>query len=238
MVFWGRSIGSYSTPGCPSEEKKRMHIQKSRKMSIRAVLFDLDGTLTHPGTLDFQAIRRSLGCPQHMPILEYLETRNPDERARLMEILDEEEIKAARSSRPNKGAETCLRDLKKRLLAIGILTRNSLRSVAEVIQRFESIAMGDFAAVISREACRPKPHPEGVWLGASHMRVSPSELMVVGDFRFDVLAGHTAGAVTVLLTNGGPSPMEPGDPRPDYVIHSLEEIQTILGPPSRMDGSK
>jgi hypothetical protein len=27
------------------------------------VLFDFDGTLTHPGALDFAAIKREVGCP-------------------------------------------------------------------------------------------------------------------------------------------------------------------------------
>jgi HAD superfamily hydrolase (TIGR01509 family) len=204
-------------------------------MHIRAVLFDWDGTLTYPGSLDFPAIKRALGCPPHMPILEYLETLTPHHRARSMEILDEEEVKAARASRPNKGAEKCLRDLKERALPLGILTRNSLRSVAEALARFDGLGTEDFAAIITREACRPKPHPDGVLLGARNMGVNPAELMMVGDYRFDVMAGKAAGAVAVLLTNCNPSPMLPGDPGPDHVIESLEELRSLLPltPPTR-----
>jgi phosphoglycolate phosphatase-like HAD superfamily hydrolase len=163
-----------------------------------------------------------------MPILEYVETRLPHERAHLMEILDEEETRAAQASWPNRGAEACLGVLKERVVPVGILTRNSLRSVSAVLERFEGIGLEDFAAIITREACRPKPHPEGVWMGAKRMCVSPLELMVVGDFRFDVMAGSAAGAVTVLLTNGNPSPMVPGDPQPDHVIGQLEELPSLI----------
>ncbi|MBT3259915.1 MAG: HAD family hydrolase, partial [Deltaproteobacteria bacterium] len=54
------------------------------------------------------------------------------------------------------------------------------------------------------------------------------ELMVVGDFRFDVIAGKRAGAKTVLLTNGGKSSMAPGDPIPDYVCGDLNEVVEIV----------
>ena len=41
-------------------------------MALEAVLFDFDGTLTEPGTLDFAAIRREIGCPPGQPILEFI----------------------------------------------------------------------------------------------------------------------------------------------------------------------
>jgi HAD superfamily hydrolase (TIGR01509 family) len=197
-------------------------------MHIRAVLFDWDGTLTYPGSLDFPAIKRSLGCPPLVPILEYLETLPLEDRQRSMEILNKEEMKSARASRPNRGALECLRDFKKRALPMGILTRNSLRSVEEALARFDGFGVEDFASIITREACRPKPHPDGVLMGAKSMGVNPGELMVVGDFRFDVMAGKAAGAVTVLLTNGNPSPMLPEDPGPDHVIEHLDGLLSLL----------
>jgi len=44
-----------------------------RNMTIKGVLFDLDGTLTYPGALDFPQFKYELGCPEEKPILEYLE---------------------------------------------------------------------------------------------------------------------------------------------------------------------
>jgi phosphoglycolate phosphatase-like HAD superfamily hydrolase len=51
---------------------------------------------------------------------------------------------------------------------------------------------------------------------------------VVGDFRFDVISGKRAGAVAILLTNGGRSVMDPEDPKPDYIIAHLEELPALL----------
>ena len=41
--------------------------------TIRAVLFDFDGTLTRPGSLDFQQLREELASPVGAPILEYIQ---------------------------------------------------------------------------------------------------------------------------------------------------------------------
>ena len=83
-------------------------------MDIQGVLFDFDGTLTHPGALDFPAIKQKLGCPADQAILEYLETQTPAKRSSLMKILEEIEDQAAEASRPNRGAEKCVSVLKGR----------------------------------------------------------------------------------------------------------------------------
>ena len=200
-----------------------------REMNIKGVLFDFDGTLTRPGALDFPAIKRELGCPVDETILEYIETQPHGLRAKLMKILDKREEIAAEDSLPNKGSEKCLSVLKKKGISLGILTRNSLISVEKVIQKFNSIKIDDFAAIITREFSLPKPHPDGVLEAARRMGLMPTELLVVGDFRFDVIAGKRAGAATVLLNNDGKTVMAPGDPKPEYTIRDLEEVIDIIG---------
>ena len=197
-------------------------------MIIKGVLFDFDGTLTLPGALDFPAIKKRLGCPLDEPILEYLESQPTARRVELTKILEEFEENAAETSRPNHGAEKCLSSLKKRGLSLGILTRNSLSSVERALKEFDGISIKDFAVVITRDGSLPKPHPEGVFKAAGQMGVLPEELLVVGDFRFDVIAGKAAGAQTVLLTNGGKSLMSQGDPEPHYTCSFLEELLEIL----------
>jgi len=113
-------------------------------------------------------------------------------------------------------------------MPMGILTRNSLRSVQRALEQFESVRIQDFVAVVTREISLPKPHPHGVLEGARQMGLAPAEVAVVGDFRFDVISGKRAGAVAILLTNGGASPMTPEDPEPDYIIKYLDELPELL----------
>ena len=191
-------------------------------------LFDFDGTLTQPGAIDFLAIKEEIECPHDMAILEYIKLQPPKKQVVLTKILEGHEAEAARLSIPNQGAEVCLSTLKGRGVPIGIITRNSLKSVTLALQQFDSIECRDFDVVITREAALPKPSPEGVFKAASSMGCLAEELMVVGDFRFDVIAGKRAGAKTVLLTNGGKSSMAPGDPIPDYVCGDLNEVVEIV----------
>ena len=198
-------------------------------MMIRGVLFDFDGTLTRPGSLDFPAIKGELGCPLDQPILEFLATLPRDRRSALMKILDEMEDRAGEESRPNRGAEKCLSILKQKGFVIGILTRNSLSSVKKALVHFKGVTINDFSAIITRDAVPiPKPRPEGARKAAMQMGLLPSEILVVGDYRFDVMAGKAAGAYTALLTNGKGSVMKAGDPKPDYIVMSLAEIIYIL----------
>ena len=100
--------------------------------------------------------------------------------------------------------------------------------MTRVLSRFEAVGAGDFAVVITRDDALPKPHPAGVLKAARRLNITPPELMMVGDFRFDVLAGQRAGAITVLLTNNGESTMKIGDPQPDHIVSRLDEVLTIV----------
>jgi len=195
---------------------------------IRGILFDFDGTLTLPGALDFPAIKREMNCPSDTPILEYLETVPEDLKPSLVKILEAREEKAAEESLPNIGAEKCLLALRDKGVLLGIITRNSLLSVIRALEKFETVSLHDFAAVITRDDSLPKPHPQGVHKACERMGLAVSELMVVGDFRFDVIAGKAAGACTVLLTNGRPSRVVRGDPEPDYTVEALEEVLKLV----------
>ena len=196
-------------------------------MTIRGLLFDLDGTLTKPGALDFPAIKKTLGCPIDRPILEFLDEQPPSNRVKLMGVLDEIEEKAAELSVPNVGAKECLYFFREKGYVLGIITRNSEKAVMTTLRRFEGIDISFFKAVITRDSSLPKPHPGGVVKAAGQMGLMTEHLMVVGDFRFDVMAGKEAGAKTVLVTNGGPPVMQKGDPEPDFVIKRLAEIKDL-----------
>lgn len=195
---------------------------------IKGVLFDFDGTLTRPGALDFPLIKSEMGCPPDLPILEYLETLPPAAKRPLIQILERKEEQAARQSLPNAGAEICLNALRQKGLLIGIITRNSLRSVQKAFENFKTVDFRLFTAIITRDDGRPKPHPDGVHQAARRMEIFPQDLLMVGDFRFDIIAGHEAGARTLLLTNGREPLIAPEDPCPDFTVSSLEDLPDIV----------
>ncbi len=202
--------------------------RNDRRRALKGVLFDFDGTLTKPGLIDFPAIKREIGCPQNRAILEYIGKQPVKDRAFMNVILERHEERAASASAPNSGAEACLWALKARRIPMGIITRNSLKSIVSALEKFNNISCNDFAAVITRDGILPKPSPEGVFKAAESMGCLAEELIVVGDFRFDVIAGKRAGATTILLTNGESPVMLPEDPEPDHLCGNLTEVLDFL----------
>ncbi len=205
---------------------------------IRAVLFDFDGTLTRPDSLDFGALRRALGCPGTATILEYIEALpGQEERERAHGILSDFELAAARASSPNTGAEETVALLRNRGIACGILTRNTLASIRESLKNFRTVSETDFTVIHTRESPgRPKPHPDGVIDAARRLGVETADMLVVGDFTFDIAAGRAAGSPTVLVTNGRVvssattwAHENAKKAVPDYTIESLSELAPLLG---------
>src|SRR4051812_48703188 len=70
----------------------------------RALLFDMDGTLTEPA-LDYPAIKAAMGIPLMRPILEALAEMSPENRAAAEKILHEYEDRAATESKLNRGCD-------------------------------------------------------------------------------------------------------------------------------------
>jgi hydrogenase expression/formation protein HypE len=205
-----------------------MDMKPVRPYRIKAVLFDLDGTLTLPGALDFSVIRKKLGCPGDVPVLEFIEAiRDPSEKEKAICALDEFEMEGARLSQPNPGAGTLMQYLRTQKVKIGVITRNSASIVERTLKNFQSLKPDDFNLIITRDdPLRPKPSGEGVRHAAERMGVKPEEILLVGDFIFDVHAGRRAGSLTAFLQHAGSSP--PHDVECDFVVSSLSELREII----------
>jgi hydrogenase expression/formation protein HypE len=195
---------------------------------VRAVLFDFDGTLTAPGGLDFARIRAALGCPDNETILEFISSLpTPEAQADAHRALERFEEEAAAGALPNRDAEQVLAFLKSRGFPFGIITRNRHSMVLLSLRSFPGVSINDFRVILTRDdLIAPKPAPDGIIAAARQMGVRVEQLMVVGDFRYDIEAGQRAGAVTVLLEN------EPdqGDPGcvPTYRIAGLGELPGLI----------
>ncbi len=203
----------------------------ARPFRLRAVLFDFDGTLTHPGALDFAAIKREVGCPPDQFVLEWIQALpRGEERDAATLALERFELAAADASAPNEGAEELVRRIKEEGLAVGVLTRNGLPAVERALRRFTSLAAADFDVVVTRDDdVAPKPAPDGVLHAAAAMGAAPEETLVVGDYLLDMQAGRAAGAVTAYLANGGGT--ESAGPEAadcDFVVGRLDELEEVL----------
>ena len=165
---------------------------------MRNWVFDMDGTLT-VAVHDFAAIRVALGIPAEDDILTHLAALPSDEAAAKHAWLLEHERDLAVASTAAVGAVELVRELAQRGCRLGILTRNA-RELAHVT--LEAIGLADCFPVehiLGRDEAAPKPSPDGLLKIAQAWGVAPGELVMVGDYRFDLDCGRAAGARTVLV---------------------------------------
>jgi HAD superfamily hydrolase (TIGR01509 family) len=191
-------------------------------MTIKAVIFDLDGTITRP-FFDFDAIREEMGLPPDSgPILEAMEKMTTRERKRAEDILASHENRAVNESTLNDSARETLDALRRRSISIGILTRNR-RCNAEAIARKHNLA---FDAIVDREDGPVKPDAFGVLKLCRRFAAAPAETLVVGDYLFDILSAKAAGAVAVLLKTH--KECDRFAAHADFTIDSLDKILDII----------
>ncbi len=188
-------------------------------MSIKAVIFDLDGTITEP-FFDFDTIRREMGLDENAgPILEAMEKMTPAQRKKAQSILDYHEQRAVNQSKLNNGARETLDALARDGIRIGILTRNK-KSNAVAVARKHNLK---FDIIVDRDDGPVKPDAFGVLQICRRFGVKPQEALVVGDYLFDILCAKAAGAGSVLLANH-----QRADEFAKYADFTIEKIDQIL----------
>lgn len=187
---------------------------------LRGAVFDLDGTLVSE-ELDFAAIRVEIGLPVGQPLLEALASMAGAERCRAAAILERHERAAAASAALHPGVRDFLDWLEKHGVNRAVLSRNSKRSVQEVLQRCGL----EFDTIVAREDAPYKPNPAGLVQICSAWRLPPSAVVMIGDYVYDVEAGRNAGTRTALITHGRDLPFAH---LADVTFPNFEQLPEVL----------
>ena len=186
----------------------------------RAILFDMDGTLTRPH-LDFDAMKAAMGIGDR-PILEALEELTPEHRQRALHILHDFERRAADECELNSGCDDLLSWIRGHSIRMAIITRNSRQSVATVLAKHRLA----FDVLITREDPPYKPDPAPLLLALKKLSTqnsppSTSDVWMVGDGEYDVQAAAAANIRSVWISHNQPKwfPQEPW--RTVVTLHDL-----------------
>ncbi len=191
----------------------------------RAILFDMDGTLTRP-MLDFARIKAEMGIGDR-PILEALRTLTGSQLDAAQAVLDRHEQHAAEHSELSEGCVELLGWLADRSVPTALITRNSRRSVETVLSRHGL----SFDCLISREDAPPKPSPAPLLAAMARLAclagtpLTPDGVWMVGDGQYDIEAGHAARTPTVWLSLGRPRDF---DTVPSKTVRDLCELHDLL----------
>jgi phosphoglycolate phosphatase len=196
---------------------------------VQGVIFDLDGTLVD-SRLDFDAMRRDMGLPPGLPILEALdEVPEGAAKQRMHDVLAAHELEGADRATLFPGARCLLAQLRQAGLPLGLMTRNSRASTEHVLSKLEL----SLTTVVTRDDAPPKPNPHGLLWICQQWNIAPAAVVMCGDYRFDLEAGCAAGMRTILFW---PESDETGQPRArpefatlaDAVISHLSELALLL----------
>lgn len=206
---------------------------------IKAVIFDIDGTLLDTGELILRAFEHTLKTYKIPPVerVEIKKRIGPPlfeiyadlaphlDPAALMETHRSFQVENLHLSEPFLETLATLDKLKKMGVKISAVTNRTNRSSLKTLKMAKIDHL--FEIVISPEDVKhEKPNPEGLFIVLKHMNVDPSEALMVGDTSADVDAGRAAGVKTVGITHGitGDGVKEHN---PDFIIHSLPELLTL-----------
>lgn len=187
----------------------------------RAVLFDLDGTLSDslgdihwaldtarrelglPG-VTADAVRTWVGCGAPMLVARSLgheDERAPDVRRVLGRFLEFYEANADARSTVYPGVVGALAALRSRGAKLAVTTNKPARATASLLRGlgldrwFDTVVTPDDAGV-------RKPHPAFMRCALDRLGVAPADALVVGDGVPDVEGAKGAGVAVVALLGG------------------------------------
>ena len=215
-------------------------------MNVKAIVMDMDGTITR-FNLDFMAARRRV-----LQDLEKLNLRTPDMteqisiyltikrlrdnvdkdtyigvRKKFYTYLQEMEVKAAQDATLYPGALETLNKLRALHLKIGLVTNNGRTGTEMTLQRLK---LNDFFdTVITRDDCEEmKPDAEPVRKVLERMDARPEESVLVGDGLMDIMAAKAAGLFSIAVATGPFSGKILLQAEPDYVLTSINDLPQLL----------
>lgn len=220
-------------------------------MVVKAVVFDLDGTIV-TFNIDYLKVRaevRAFLLTENLPssilpkkgsIFEILRKakiilenssksseRFKKVRQEVSDIAEKHELEAAKSTELFQGVVKTLEALREMGLKIGLCTINSERAVNHVLARFE--IAGFFDAVVPRNKIENvKPDAEHLKAVLDILNVEPHEAVVVGDGVNDMKCAKKLGAIAVGLATGVSSETELLKAGADLLINSITELPVTI----------
>ncbi len=206
---------------------------------IRAILFDLDGTLLDSLPAHFNVYRKvfaGLGTPLDPAI--YARTYSPNwyvfyERMGVPKERWPEadrlwlQFYEAEAPHPRAGADEVLRAVRRSGRQLGLVTSGDRSRVERDLQRAGWDGLFD-VVVCGGDVTERKPLPGALRHALAQLRAEPAASLYVGDTVEDMAMGQAAGTLTAGVLGGFSSREQLAATHPNYLIESLTDLIEIL----------
>ncbi|HQL91267.1 MAG TPA: HAD family hydrolase [Syntrophales bacterium] len=221
-------------------------MHQRRTLTLKAVVFDFDGTLALLN-VDFKAMRldilglaASYGISddglEGLFVLEMIAEirrrigrrapgREGDFAGRALQLVTDRELAGAERSALFPGVREMLAELRRRGVKRGILTRNCLEAVTAV---FPDIGRYSEAVVTRSDAERVKPHPDHIRTVLGILDEDPSKSAMVGDHPMDIRVGKAVGALSVGVLTGYSAASDLLEAGADLILERAAEITSHI----------
>jgi phosphoglycolate phosphatase len=215
----------------------------SRELPVRAVLFDLDGTLADTAA-DLAGALNRVREDRDLPPLPLATLRphasdgtrgmlgaglgvtreNPEWETLKEAFLDYYAAGLSVHSKLFSGAEATLTDIERRGLVWGVVTNKVARFTLPLLDRL-GIAARAGVIVCGDTTPQTKPHPAPLLHAAEKLRVDAERCVYVGDAQRDVAAARAAGMAALVASYGYiGAEIAPESWEPDGLLDSLPEL--------------
>ncbi len=213
------------------------------RLDVRAVLFDLDGTLADTAA-DLAGALNRVRADRSLPPVALEELRphashgargmlgagfgigreNADFELLRDMFLAHYETALCDKTQLFDDAERVLAEIERRGLSWGIVTNKAARFTVPLLERL-TLSGRTVAIVCGDTTANAKPHPEPLLAAAAMLKVDPAHCVYVGDAERDIIAGRAAGMKTLIASYGYLGADDtPESWSADGAIHSLSEL--------------
>ena len=211
-------------------------------MMIKAILFDLDGTLINTNNLIIETFQhvfkeylnidvkreelvRDFGEPLGYTIKRYTDDDKVDSLIKAYktynEVIHDDLTEAI------DGVEEGIKELKEKGYKVAIVTSKRREVTNRGLKLFNLFKLMD-CIVTPEDTEKHKPEPEPVLKACEILGVNPEETIMVGDSHNDILSGKRAGAKSCLVRYTAVPMDQVLKHEPDYIIDSILDIVDIV----------
>lgn len=216
-------------------------------MRLRAVLFDMDGTLLDTAP-DFIAICQAMRAARELPPTDEQRIRDvisggakamiqasfdlPPEAAGFealrLEFLERYQQGCAVHSHLYEGMAQLLADIEQANLIWGVVTNKPLRFAEPIMQQL-GLAERSAVLICPDHVTRSKPDPEPLLLACRKLDLDPASVLFVGDDLRDIESGRDAGTRTAAVRYGYIHPNDnPDHWGADVVVDHPSDLRRVL----------